>query len=52
MEVCVNSMDIRRHQRSAVGDLRSRITADKLKKGMNYSNIHGESIRHCGKALW
>lgn len=52
MEVCVNSVGIRRHQRSAAGDLRSRITAHKLKKGINYSNILGESIRHCGKALW
>lgn len=45
-------MVIRRHQRSAVADLRLRITMDKLKRGINYSNIHGENIRLYGKALW
>ena len=51
MNFSVNSADIRRRQRSAIADLRSRITGDKLQKRMNHSKIHTESMRYersCG----
>lgn len=51
MNFSVNSVDIRRHERSAIADLRSRITGDKLQEGVNYSKIHTESMRYersCG----
>lgn len=46
MNFGVNSADIRRHQRTAIADLTSGITGDKLQKGMNYSKIHTESMRY------
>lgn len=54
MNFSVNSADIRRHQRSAIADLRSRITGDRLQKGINYLGIHTESMRYersCGNTV-
>lgn len=42
----VKSADIRRHQISAIADLRLRIADDKLQKRINYSKIHTKSMRY------